>query len=395
MGEFRRGGEEDVAGAVQRRFAGVLQDADDEADADDLHGDVVVDAEGGAGHRDQQQGTAGHAGRSAGAYGRDDREQERRRHIDLNSQRIRRRQRQHRNRDGSARHVDGRAQRNRDRVDVRVQPETRAEAHIDRDVRSGAAGEERVDAAFPECREDQRVRVFMGFQEHDQRIHDQRDGEERAEQHHEQPCVAEERVKAAFADGFRHKPHDAEGSEADDPLDDFRHAFGDFRDKSLRRRRRIAHCNAEQHRPREDADIVCFDDGVHRIVHDGNQQVSQHLHDAAGRREVRVGNGKPQLRREQERGRDGDQRGAEGADHVKLNDRAHGRAAGGSIPCHRVADKDKDKNRRNALQGADEQLAENREDRDCLRRKDRQRDTDDESARNQPDQRLFKIPGCQ
>ena len=61
LGEFRRGGEEHVAGAVQRRLAGILQNADDETDADDLHGDVVVDAEGGAGHRDQEQRAARHA----------------------------------------------------------------------------------------------------------------------------------------------------------------------------------------------------------------------------------------------------------------------------------------------------------------------------------------------
>ena len=43
------GGELDVTGRVQGRFHGVLHDADDEADADDLHGDVVRDAEQGAG----------------------------------------------------------------------------------------------------------------------------------------------------------------------------------------------------------------------------------------------------------------------------------------------------------------------------------------------------------
>ena len=45
FGKFGGGGEEDVAGAVQSRFARVLQNADDETDADDLHGDIVVDAE--------------------------------------------------------------------------------------------------------------------------------------------------------------------------------------------------------------------------------------------------------------------------------------------------------------------------------------------------------------
>ena len=154
LGEFCRGGEKHVTGTVQRRLAGILQDADDEADADDLHGDVVVDAEGGAGHRDQEERAARHARRAAGADCRDNREQERRRQIDLDAQRIRCRQRQHRDGDGRARHVDGGAERNRDRVEVRVQSKPLAEPQIDRNIRGGAAGEERVDAALAERRED-------------------------------------------------------------------------------------------------------------------------------------------------------------------------------------------------------------------------------------------------
>lgn len=233
LGKFRRGGEEDVAGTVQCCFAGVLQYADDETDADDLHGNVVVDAEGSAGHRDQQQRAARNAGRAAGADRRDNREQQRRRHIDLDAHRIRCRQRQHRDCDGRARHVDGRAQRNRDRVDVRVQPEAFAKAHIDRDVRGGAAGEERVNAAFPKRREYQRIRVLVSFQEHDQRVHDQRDGEEGAEEHSEKPCVAQERVEPALADGVRHEAHDAERRKLDDPLHDFCHAVGDVGNEGL------------------------------------------------------------------------------------------------------------------------------------------------------------------
>ena len=40
--------------------SGILDDADDEADADDLHGDVIADAERCTGDRDQQQGAASH-----------------------------------------------------------------------------------------------------------------------------------------------------------------------------------------------------------------------------------------------------------------------------------------------------------------------------------------------
>ena len=232
----------------------------------------------------------------------------------------------------------------------------------------------------------------MGFQEHDQRVHDQRDREEGAEEHTEKPCVAQERVEPALADGVRHEAHDAERRKLDDPLHDFRHAFGDVGDEGLGGRRSPAKRDAEQHRPCEDADIVRLADRVHRIVHDGQQQVPQNLDDAAGRRNIRVGDGKLQLRREQERRRHGDQCGAEGADHIKHDDRTHGRVAGGRVTRHRVADEHKDENRSDAFQRADKQFAENGEHRNRLRDSDRQCDTDDEAACDQPNQRRFHVP---
>lgn len=93
--EFRSRREEDVAGAVQRGLAGVFQNADDEADADDLSGKVIADAERSAGYRDQQQGTAGHAGSAAGADGGNDAEKERCRKIDGDAERIGSGQRQY------------------------------------------------------------------------------------------------------------------------------------------------------------------------------------------------------------------------------------------------------------------------------------------------------------
>ena len=199
----------------------------------------------------------------------------------------------------------------------------------------------------------------MRFEKDDERIHDQRDREESAEQHREEPCVSQQRVEAALADGVRHEAHDAEGREADDPLHDLRHTFRDVGDERLGCRRGLAESDAEQDRPRQDADVIRLDDGVYRIVHHGQQQVFQHFDDAAGRRQVCVGDGELQLRREQERRGHRNQRGAECADHVKPDDRAHRRVLGGSVPRHGVADEDEDENRRDAFKSADKQLAEN------------------------------------
>ena len=44
-------GEKNVAGAVQRGFEGVLNDADDETNPDDLHRDVDADSEKGTSER--------------------------------------------------------------------------------------------------------------------------------------------------------------------------------------------------------------------------------------------------------------------------------------------------------------------------------------------------------
>ena len=73
--ELGDGGEEGVAGGVESGFDGVLDYADDEADGDRLHGDVVGDAEEGAGHRDEEEGAAGHARGAAGAEGGDERQE--------------------------------------------------------------------------------------------------------------------------------------------------------------------------------------------------------------------------------------------------------------------------------------------------------------------------------
>ena len=93
--EFRGGGKQHVAGGVDRRFTGILNDADDEAHRHDLHGDIIIDAKHGAGHRDQQQGAAGHARSAAGAESGQDAQDDRADKGYADAQRMRRRQAGH------------------------------------------------------------------------------------------------------------------------------------------------------------------------------------------------------------------------------------------------------------------------------------------------------------
>ncbi len=97
------GGEQRIGRGVQRGFAGVLQNADDEAHGDHLHGDIVRDTKHITGQRDQQQRPARHAGSAAGAQRGDHAQQQRGWQIDRNIQRVYCRQGQ--NRDGNRRAV--------------------------------------------------------------------------------------------------------------------------------------------------------------------------------------------------------------------------------------------------------------------------------------------------
>ena len=53
--KFGSCGKENVTGAVERSFASILQYGDDEANANNLHSDIIADAKGSAGNRNQQQ----------------------------------------------------------------------------------------------------------------------------------------------------------------------------------------------------------------------------------------------------------------------------------------------------------------------------------------------------
>ena len=105
--------------------------------------------------------------------------------------------RQGQNRDGNSRagHVNGRAQRNRDRIGIAIQIQLFAQGHIHRNVGGGAAGKEGVYAAFAQAGHHQRIRVAADFPEHQQRVNHQRHQQHTANQHQQQLGVAPQGFK--------------------------------------------------------------------------------------------------------------------------------------------------------------------------------------------------------
>ena len=167
--ELRRRGEDHVARGIEGGLEGVLNDAHDEAHADDLHRDIIGNAEERAGKRNQKERAAGDAGSAAGREGRDDAEEQRDRQGDLRSYRVGGGQRKGGDDRCGSVHIDGGAERDRDRVHVLVEAELFAELQVDRDVGGRASGEEGGDAALADAGQDQRERVVPERDPDDQR----------------------------------------------------------------------------------------------------------------------------------------------------------------------------------------------------------------------------------
>ena len=142
VAQFCSCGQQDIGRRVERCFAAVLDDTDDEADADDLHRDIGRETEQTAGERDEQQRTAGNTGSAGCTDGCQEDQQDRRRKVDRDTFRIARSQRHDSDGDSSTGHVDGRTKRDRDRVCILVQPEVFTQLEVDRDIGSRTSGEE-------------------------------------------------------------------------------------------------------------------------------------------------------------------------------------------------------------------------------------------------------------
>ena len=385
---FRRSGEENIGGAVQRGFAGIFQNGDDEADTDDLHGDIIADAEGSASDRDQEQRAASDTGSTTCADRGHDAEQECGRKIDIDAQRIRRSQSQNGNRNGCAGHIDRRAERNGNCENIRIEAESLAECQIHRDIGCRASGEERIHTAFTNGGEDQRVWIHVNAAKYDDRIHHKSDQEVRTDENRQKLHIADERFHAGGADGISDKAHDAERGKVDDPGHHFGDGLGNIIEPALGGAGcDILHRNTDDDRPCQNADVVRGQQGIHRIIDDTQDQVMEYLNDAARRSKLRVSRHlQMQCGREQERHADTDKRCEECRHHIKTDDRFHT-----AVPIffslrHGVHDQEENQNRGDTLQGFDEKITENLHDRNGRRKADGDQDADHQADRDLLDQ---------
>lgn len=242
-----------------------------------------------------------------------------------------------------------------------MQAEFFRQRQVDRDVGRRAAGEERGDAALAQAQQGQRVGVAADLPEHDQRVHHQRHEQHAADQHAEQVQIAEQRVQARLRQGGADQAEDTQRGEADHHAHDQGHAVGQVLDHGAGGVVGMAQGHAQADGPGQHADEVGVEQRVDRVVHGAEQQVLQHLADTAGGAQRGVAGAQCQVGREQHARRHGHHRCGEGAQQVQPEDRADVGFLAMAVVGDRSHHQDEHQHRRHGLQGADEDLAEERQ----------------------------------
>ncbi|CEL30282.1 hypothetical protein SRM1_03640 [Pseudomonas fluorescens] len=384
--QARRCGKQHVGGGVQRGFGGILQHANNETYRNHLHGDLAWNAKQAARQRDQQQRATGHTRSAAGADRGDDTQQDRRRNIHGNAQRVHCGQGQHGNGDCRAGHVDRRAQRDRYRVRVFVQAQTLAQFQVDRNVRRRTAGEECSDAAFAQALEGQRIRVTTQLPEHDQRIHHQRHEQHAAQQHRQQVRIPHQRAETGRGQRRSDQAEDPQWSEANHHAHDYRDTVGQITQHFAGSVAGMTNRDAHADRPGQNADEVGVHQRTHRVIHHAEQQALQHFTDTARRGYRNVLGGQYQIRREQH-ARDHSHRCCgEGAQQVKEQNRTDVSFLAVLVVGDRRHDQHEHQNRRHGFQCRNEHLADKRRRFRRFRREHRQDDTGNQADHDLRDQ---------
>ena len=202
-----------------------------------------------------------------------------------------RRQRQHGDRDRRARHIDGRPQWNGDRIGIAIQIQLFTQRHIHRNVGGGAAGEERVDAAFAQAGQHQRIGVTADFPEHQQWVNHQRHQQHTAHQHQQQLGIAPQGLETGGRQGGRDQTEDPQRCKTDHHFDDEGHRVGDIVDQVFGGVVTVTQGEAQPHRPHQNADIVGVQQGVDRVRYHAHQQAAQHFDNPRRRRDAVGGGG--------------------------------------------------------------------------------------------------------
>ena len=120
----------------------------------------------------------------------------------------------------------------------------------------------------------------------------------------------------------------------------------------------MAEHHAHGDRPHKNADVIALADGVYRIVDGLQQQVAEHFHNAARRRNCLIRHGQRNGRRPEEACAYGNERGSKSAEKIKHDNRLDVAVACNLLIGNRRHHEHEDEDRRHALQCCDKEAAE-------------------------------------
>ena len=123
---------------------------------------------------------------------------------------------------------------------------------------------------------------------HDQGIDHQRDQKHGSHQNQNQLPVRGKDLQTACRNRVKDQTENAERRTADDPAHDGGDAVGKIRKDRSRLLSGFFQCQAEDHGPEENADVVAVDQGIHRVCNHTRQEVHEDL-GHAGRRDIALG----------------------------------------------------------------------------------------------------------
>ena len=291
---------------------------------------------------------------------------------------------QYRNGNGRTGHINGGTQRNGNGKGIRIQSQPFAERQVHRNISCGASGEERIDTAFPKSCENQGIRIFTNLGKNNKRVHDKGYEEIGSDEDAKELYIPQKSSDTGGTYGISNEAHDAKRCEVDDPGHHFRNACGNIIEAGLGSITGTGlECNPQNDCPAKDADVVSVHQCSHRVIHDAQNQVMEHLDNAAWRCQLRIRcHLKSQVRRKQEGHGHAYDGCKECTNHIEFNNRLHAAAGTFFSLGHGIHDQEEDQNRRNAFQSFNKKIPEDLDHRNGWREKYGNADTDDKSHRN-------------
>ena len=187
--------------------------------------------------------------------------------MHFNTQRMARRQREHRNRHCGARHIDGGTQRNRHPERVFGKIQLAAQIHVHRNVGGGGTREKRHHAGFFKDRKRQRIGIFFRAVPNDEGVQYQRHKGHAPQKKAQELRITHENAEAFRRERIRHQTENPDGGATDYDVHDEFHTAREIIQNFTGAVRSLLERNAEPGAPRENPDVVAGQKRMNRIIY--------------------------------------------------------------------------------------------------------------------------------